>query len=316
MAISIALCTYNGEKFLKEQLDSILQQTLLPDELVVCDDRSSDGTLDILREFEKSAPFAVRIFHNETNLGPINNFAKAISLCQGDWISLCDQDDLWLPNKLELLGRKMVQLETSLGKHTPILIHTDAVVTDRNLKEIGKSLWEFQCTYPEKGHELSKLLNQSLVTGCTTLVNRALCSKALPLPENALMMHDWWFTLVASAFGRIESIPEPTILYRQHGANDTGAKKWGILKAFQSLLDIKNRDYILKTNKEVSKRIRSQALAFLTVYEKDLSDWQKRAISAFIDLPNRSYFERKYLILKYGLYYQGFIRNIGHLILK
>jgi glycosyltransferase involved in cell wall biosynthesis len=269
-----------------------------------------------LREFAKSAPFAVRIFHNETNLGPINNFGKAISRCQGDWVSLCDQDDFWLPGKLELLGREMAKLETSLGKNTPILIHTDAVVTDGNLKQIGKSLWEYQCSYPEKGHELSKLLNQSLVTGCTMMINRALCTKALPLPEKMLMMHDWWFALVASAFGRISSLPEPTIRYRQHGANDTGAKKWGILKAFQSLFDFKNRDYVLKKDKEISKRIRNQALAFLTRYNGDLSDWQKCAISAFIDLPNRSYLERKYLIIKYGLYYQGFIRNLGNLILK
>src|SRR6266851_3311364 len=100
MNISIAMCTYNGERFLQQQLDSIAQQTLLPAELVVCDDGSTDRTIEILEDFASSAPFAVRIHRNETNLGYRANFMKCAMFCSGDFIAFCDQDDVWRPDKL------------------------------------------------------------------------------------------------------------------------------------------------------------------------------------------------------------------------
>lgn len=313
--ISIALCTYNGEKYLLEQLGSIAQQNHLPDELIVCDDGSSDETLSILDKFARTAPFEVRTVRNETNLGPSRNFAKAVKLCKGEWIFFCDQDDRWLPDKIKLTVSKLAQMSESLGAQTPLLVHTDAIVADNKLEEIHPSLWEFQHCYPHKGHQIGKLLNQNLVTGCTAVINQALRDKALPIPDG-VMMHDWWLALVASAFGKIDIVPQATIFYRQHGLNDTGAKAWGLSEALSSLLDIRNRNYILKTNKEISRRIRKQASVFLQTYFDELSQEQKSAISAFIELPNRSYFVRKYSILKYGLHYQGLLRNLGNLLLK
>lgn len=310
MKISIALCTYNGENFLQEQLDSIEAQTLQPDELVACDDRSSDSTIKILEAFQARVSFPVHIHQNEKNLGTLKNFEKAITLCRGPWISLCDQDDRWLPGKLEILARKMEQMETAYGEKTPILIHTDAIVADVNLNTIATSLWGFQKTYPQKGHCLSRLLVQNVVTGCTVLINQALSSKASPMPEKAVI-HDWWLALVASAFGIIGHVPESTIIYRQSGQNVIGAKKWGFRIALCMLLD-----FIFKANKEVSIRIRNQAQEFLYCYDDDLSIMQKNTLRAFIDLPNRSYFIRKYLIVKYGLHYHGLLRKIGQLILK
>lgn len=309
MKLSIALCTYNGEKHLPEQLESISRQTCLPDELVVCDDCSTDATLAILESFAKSAHFTTRIFNNGENLGPSRNFAKAISLCQGEWIFLCDQDDRWLPDKIRISSKKLKQMEETFGQNVPLMVHTDAIVADEELQEIYSPLWALQHSFPEKGHQLAKLLNQNLVTGCTAVLNRALCDKALPISEQAVM-HDWWLALVAASFGQIGIIPESTIIYRQHGQNDTGAKSWGLTKAMALLLNI-----ILKNNNEVSTRI-SQATEFLKRFRSDLSPQQQRTISAFIDLPHRSYFVRKYLTIKYGLYYQGLLRNIGNLLLK
>src|ERR1700761_4532631 len=100
--ISVALCTFNGELFLRQQLASIQQQTRLPDELLVCDDGSSDQTLTIVREFAASAPFPVKLFENEQNLGFAANFERAIRLCEGSLIALCDQDDIWYPTRLQL----------------------------------------------------------------------------------------------------------------------------------------------------------------------------------------------------------------------
>lgn len=105
LILSVAMCTYNGEEYLWEQLLSIAEQTRLPDELIVCDDSSTDTTLQILNEFQKMAPFSVRIYCNEAKLGPSKNFEKAITLCSGDVIALSDQDDVWLPRKLERLEK-------------------------------------------------------------------------------------------------------------------------------------------------------------------------------------------------------------------
>ena len=243
VGISIALCTYNGGEYLHEQLESIVAQTLLPTELVCCDDGSTDETVEILDKFKQSAPFDIRIYRNETNLGPSKNFAKAVSLCEGEWIFFCDQDDRWLPDKIQLTVSKLAQMSESSAAKTPLLVHTDAIVADNKLGEIHPSLWEFQHCYPNKGHQIGKLLNQNLVTGCTAVINQALRDKALPIP-GGVMMHDWWFALVASAFGKIDIVPEATIFYRQHGLNDTGAKAWGLLEALSSLLDIRNRNYI------------------------------------------------------------------------
>lgn len=309
MKISIALCTYNGEKFLQEQLDSLAQQSCLPDDLVVCDDGSTDATLDILEDFFKTAPFRARIFKNELNLGPAANFAKAVGLCEGEWIFLCDQDDSWLPDKIKFSAEKMAEMEKEFGSDTPILVHSDAVVADQGLKELHPSLWAFQYSSPQKGHPLAKLLNQNLVTGCTAVLNRSLRDKAFPLPET-VMMHDWWLALVAATFGQIGYIPDQTLLYRQHGKNDTGAKAWGLQQILSLLMD-----HIAK-NDEISHRTRKQAAEFLKTYNNELSPQQQKTIAAFIDLPQRSYFVRKYLTIKYGLHYQGLLRNIGNLLLK
>ena len=100
--VSIALCTYNGERFLDAQLTSLAEQSHRPDEVVICDDDSSDGTLGIIQAFADTAPFKVRVFRNSQNLGYVKNFEKAVSLCQGDVIFMCDQDDVWHPEKIEI----------------------------------------------------------------------------------------------------------------------------------------------------------------------------------------------------------------------
>ena len=133
--ISIALCTYNGEKFLQAQLDSIEQQTLLPDELVVCDDCSSDGTIDILEKFRKRASFPVHIHPNKINLGSTQNFEKTIRLCTGDIIALSDQDDVWRPNKLERL-KDALQANPDAG-----YVFSDAELVDEHLLPLGCRLW-------------------------------------------------------------------------------------------------------------------------------------------------------------------------------
>jgi len=218
------MCTYNGESYLQEQLLSIAKQTSLPYELVVCDDYSIDATLQILDEFQKAAPFSVRIYRNETNLGATKNFEKAIALCSGDVIVLSDQDDLWMPHKLERL-KQLLEEHLEAG-----YIFSDALVTDEMLHPLGCTIWE-QVSFTgrkrrlfEQGHQLEILLKRNVVTGATMAFRAKLRDWVLPIPDTCI--HDEWIALIGSAIGRKGIfIAEPLIYYRQHPKQVLGCPK-------------------------------------------------------------------------------------------
>lgn len=207
--ISIAMTTYNGERYLKEQLDSIYAQTYKNVEVIVTDDCSTDGTVKVLKEYSKS--HGLRYFVNEKNLGYVKNFEKAISLCNGDFIALCDQDDIWRTDKLE-------KLYEGIGSN--LLIHSDATLID----ESGNILSE---SYAKKAHKKFRkntyeyFFNND-VTGCTALFRKELLTVALPFPKN-ILVHDWWLAICASEEGSLKYLNEPLISYRQHQSNQIGA---------------------------------------------------------------------------------------------
>lgn len=223
--ISIALCTYNGGAFLPEQLKSIAGQSLKPCELVACDDGSTDDTVAILEDFARRAAFPVRIYRNQERLGPVQNFARAVSLCRGDYVALCDQDDIWDAEKLALSSQAMRKAQEQHGAAKPLLLHTDLMVIDAEGHLVASSLMQIQKIAHAAQEPLKTLLVQNFVTGCTVLVNRPLLEAALPVPEEALM-HDWWFALIAASLGDLIFLPRPTVHYRQHGRNTVGAKKF------------------------------------------------------------------------------------------
>src|SRR5437660_598353 len=163
--LSIAMCTYNGARFLSEQLESIAVQTRLPDELVVCDDRSTDGSVEIVGDFARNASFAVRLEINASNLGSTKNFEKAIGLCQGDIIALADQDDIWYPEKLARIA-EVLDKDARIGA-----VFSDAELIDENSRPLAGTLWSsflFNSSEQEKfdrGQGLKVLLKHPLVTG-------------------------------------------------------------------------------------------------------------------------------------------------------
>ncbi len=167
MKISVAMCTYNGALYLAEQLKSIANQTRLPNELIVCDDGSTDDTLSILKKFNESSPFTVKMYCNRLRLGPTKNFEQAIQLCNGDIIFLSDQDDVWLPGKLEKL-MKVFEDYPKAG-----YVFSDALVVDNELNPLGYTMWERilftgrQRLRFKKGHQLEILLKHNVVTGAT-----------------------------------------------------------------------------------------------------------------------------------------------------
>jgi len=226
MSISVALCTYNGAKYLREQLDSIAGQTRLPDELVVCDDRSQDATLEILEEFGKKVSFSVAIYQNETNLGSTKNFEKAIRLCSGEIIALCDQDDAWKPHKLERLTDALE------AHHEAGYAFSDAELADENLLPLGRYLWEsvgFKGEFQEsfiQGDQFNCLNKQHIVTGATMAFRADVGKLTMPFPTQGKWIHDGWIALLASAMGAVGiPISEPLIFYRQHAGQQIGAPK-------------------------------------------------------------------------------------------
>jgi glycosyltransferase involved in cell wall biosynthesis len=217
--ISVALCTYNGERFLGRQLASMQQQTRLPDELVVCDDYSTDRTIEILNDFAASAAFPVRIIRNEQNLGFVANFERAIRLCQGDLIALCDQDDIWYPTRLE-----RSQQEFAERPEVGLVFSNADVINDRD-ELTGTRLWtNFGFNLERKQRLLAGdytvLPRNSFVTGATVMFRSRLRENCLPVGSGWL--HDEWIVAVAAAVADVRPIDSPLIRYRQHGAQQVG----------------------------------------------------------------------------------------------
>lgn len=223
--ISVALGAYNGAKFLPEQLESFLAQTRLPDELVVGDDCSTDETAAIVEKFAETAPFPVRLEINRKNSGSTKNFERAILRCTGNLIFLADQDDVWLPEKIE-------RIEAEFEKNTETaLVFSDAELVDESLAPLGQNLWDF--TFPKemrkaarKGKMLEVLIKQATVTGATTAFRSGFREIFAPIPTDVPnLIHDEWIALVIASQGKVAFIEEPLIKYRQHAQQQLGAMR-------------------------------------------------------------------------------------------
>jgi len=220
--VSIALCTYNGAKFLDEQVDSFLEQTRLPDELIVCDDCSQDETVAKLEKFAATAPFPVKIFENESNLRSTKNFEKAITLCTGEIIFLSDQDDYWQPRKIERILQEF-QKNEAVG-----LVFSNAEISDDNLQPLGQDLWDF--TFPAEKRVIAAdknlfdvLISQNAVTGATMAFRAAYRKNFTPIPDDIPnLIHDNWIALSIAGLAEAIFINENLIKYRQHSAQQMG----------------------------------------------------------------------------------------------
>lgn len=205
--VSIALATYNGEKYLAVQLDSILQQSYPATEIIIVDDCSQDNTWSILQTYATQHP-QIKLYQNKHNLGACQSFARAISLCGGDYIALADQDDVWLPNKLELLL-------ANIGDS--ILIHSDVYIVDANLNILSNTFTKGVMNQ----QNFTDYLFANNVTGCTCMFRREIQKKCWQIPEG-FYIHDHYLAICASLLGTIKYLPQPLIYYRQHAGNQIG----------------------------------------------------------------------------------------------
>jgi glycosyltransferase involved in cell wall biosynthesis len=221
MRISIALCTFNGERYLAKQLNSFIEQTEPPFELVVCDDGSTDSTLQIVEQFARTASFPVRIFTNERNLGTTKNFEKAISLCQGDVIALSDQDDEWYPTKLSTVSAAMTKFPDASA------VFTDADVINESSERTGRNLWSSLYFGPgESSPYVGPALYEQLLklnfiaTGATMAIRSKFRPAFLPIPE--IWVHDAWISWIAAIRSELVCVPDRTIAYRIHDSQQIG----------------------------------------------------------------------------------------------
>ncbi len=225
LSLSIALTTYNGERYIAEQLDSIVRQTRLPDELVISDDASVDTTRAIVSDFAGRAPFPVRLLANSERLGSTRNFEVAIRACGGDIIFLCDQDDVWYPGKLALIEKRFMD-DAGAG-----VVFTDADVVDQDLHPLGLRLWEaVRFSRPRQaqfdaGDAFSVLLKRYMVTGATMAFRSRYRDLLLPIP--GIWVHDAWIAMLMGATSQLAALPTPLIAYRQHSANQIGIPRRG-----------------------------------------------------------------------------------------
>lgn len=276
---------------MKEQLDSFLCQTRLPDELIVCDDCSTDATQRIIEEFAAASPFPVRLYVNETNLGSTGNFEKAIRLCAGDVIFLSDQDDVWLPER-------MAKFETVFESKSDVgLVFCDAELVDENLQPLDRRNWEmlgFTDKMQKKfldGDSFSLLLYRNVISGCAMAFRARYRNLILPMPDNLqYVIHDYWIAILLSTICRIDLIDEPLVKYRQHAKQQVGASVVLVGGSVKPLLE--------------------------TLSLKDLSGRFEQTYS-FVNLLERMESIRTRLLILEGKYYKSAIddltRHIVHL---
>jgi glycosyltransferase involved in cell wall biosynthesis len=301
--VSIVMTTYNGEKFLEEQINSILSSTYQDFELYIVDDGSQDNTMEILSRYKEKYPGKINFCRNETNLGVTLNFLKAVSKTTSEYIMLCDQDDIWKADKIAKTLKRVKQMEVQFGKELPIAVFTDAYVVDEGLNIIHESFFRSGRLNPRLT-DLPHLLMENKLIGCTAMINqgvrRILQSNSLP---KRARFHDGWLGLIAASVGKIGFIREPTLLYRQHGANIVGNRGF--------LSYVFNRISNVGKQKRALSELYIQAEEFAFLYHDFIDGRKLEIITRFSRLGKVNFIKRRIIIIRYGYLKSGIIRNIG-----
>lgn len=223
--VDIVLATYNGEMFLREQLDSIIGQTYTNWKLYVRDDGSTDGTLDIVKDYLTRFPGKIQmITDQDKNLGSTNNFMRLLESATANYIMLCDQDDIWMNTKVSRSVERILEMETQFDASSPLMVFTDLTVIDGEGKILHSSFWNAQRLSPNITEKIYRIVAQNVVTGCTMIFNQAALRASIPKSVKEFQ-HDHWISICTAYFGHIGYLTEPTILYRIHGRNHFGLKQ-------------------------------------------------------------------------------------------
>lgn len=283
--ISVILATYNGSKYIRQQIDSILNQDLPPEEVIICDDNSSDDTREQLKSYENNK--LVKLNFNEKTLGVVENFKYAASLVKpGNWIVFSDQDDIWVPDKIRKLAGSMQLLDNGIA---PALVYSDLFLIDKNNRKLPLSFWEKQKIYPQNIN-FQKLLFGNIVSGCSMIINYPMLAEFYKL-KKTIFLHDEWIALVAYSFGQVRFLSDKLVLYRQHESNLTFSENYGPWPFFTQLFDMVGH---LFGRKRFLLHQFQLARYFLEVYKNELSNSQIVALEHFIGLEHKNYLLIRY----------------------
>lgn len=251
---AILLATYNGEKYLREQLDSIVKQTYNDFVCYIHDDGSIDGTVHILHEYQNNFPDIFKILEFEAKHDACSNFLTMLKYTTEAYISFCDQDDVWFPNKLELCVETIQMAESS--ENVPIAVFTDLEVVDSELNCIDSSFWHKMNLNPNKT-SIYDLMKSNCAPGCSMMINRVLGNLAVKYTDSKMLsMHDVWCMMIASEYGKVIHVDKSMIKYRQHSNNEIGAKRETNLS---KMMDVIKNNKIKKTKAHIKKK-RSTAI--------------------------------------------------------
>lgn len=292
---SVAICVFNGEKFLQEQLESIVNQSIQPSEVVVIDDCSVDNSLIIVKDFAKLyCNISWKIYQNETNVGYVENFQKAIKKCSNEIIFLSDQDDYWEQNKA-------MEIINIFSEKTNV-VFTNAEIVDDKLSISGNFMFDRvgfdkykKEVFYDKKKQMTLFLEKFLATGATMAVRRSFAIQVFPIPKNSIFIHDSWLATLGSCSGSVKFITESLIKYRQHDNNAIGTK---------------NRTLTLKSSKferllailEIQLKKESEILLFLQdkqdlILESNFNYLEKRVKIYGLFVHNRKQFFTRLKIL-------------------
>ena len=265
--ISICMATYNGEQFLRQQLESILAQSNQDWQLLIRDDGSDDNTIHIIKDYVERLPDRISLItDNGSRLGASLNFGRLLENADTQYIMFSDQDDVWLPNKIELTLNAMKATE-QIYPDRPILIHTDLQVMNSDLNTIADSMWGYQKLFPEISDDLNRIMAQNVVTGCTMMINRKARAVSVPVPTEATM-YDWWVALNVCKHGKIIYLSIPSILYRQHSKNRLGAQKARKINVINFLKKLCHLKKLLSAHYRMLKRFDPRASFWLLMLNK------------------------------------------------
>lgn len=298
--IAILMATYNGEKFIEDQIKSILKQTCKNWELFIHDDGSTDGTKKIIKRYASRYPLKIHLLTGKSNGNAKKNFFYLMENVDSQYLMFADQDDFWKKDKVSITYSEMLALEKDNAKDLPLLAFSDLRVVDHNLKTISPRMSHYE-ELKMDNIGFNRLMIQNIVTGCTVMVNKKCKEMALKCTNrDDIIMHDWWCALIASYFGKMGYIDEDLILYRQHSVNSVGAKN------IHSISYVKNKLLKYKDQKKILIETEHQIETFVKSYH--VNDDYIRIYSRLYELRK---IKRILFLIKNNIWKSGILRNIG-----
>lgn len=304
--ITVLLATYNGSKYVRQMIDSVLAQDYGDFHLVLSDDGSKDDTLQILEEYAGKYPQKVTHYRSGMRFGNAQDHFMHLldQFHETSYIMFCDQDDYWHPDKMRKTLEKMQQIEKA---GLPAMVHTDLRVVDGDLNQMDPSFMHFSKLRGDR-LALNQLLVQNVVTGCTMMINKELADLACSrMPKEPILMHDWWLALIASAMGTTGYLDEATIDYRQHGNNVVGAKNTRSVKYIANKL----RENKIRTAMEQTY---AQAAVFESCFADVLGAESMMVVRAYAGLCHRGFLGRRMAFVKNEFYKIGISRILGQML--